>query len=370
MSFCSAPFTQLSIDPRGVLLPCCRYPKSLSDMKDERIDEGWNNEKFQDLRQRFLDGEKPKECNDCWKAEESGIESLRQVINRWTDDKLLPEKFKSAVLDTPPVFWEFKTTNVCNLKCRMCGSFNSSQIAKETETPDVRAHYLAHKILGTHHEPIIRDWLKQADYILFAGGEPFVNQEIKKIMDYIDEEGLNDIRTLMVTNGTHWNTKFVSQLKKLKSLDIRISLDDIYERNNYQREGSDFEVIEKNFIKFINNFPDKVMFNCTMNWYNIYYIDEFLEYADDFGTPVSIQYVEQPVNLNITNLPVEVKAIVNKKFKDNKDERIQLILNRMNLEGVNKIEHFRAHIKYYDELRDNNFAKAFPEWSEILDNVR
>ena len=366
MSFCSAPFTQISIDPRGVLLPCCRYPKPLSDLKDERIDEGWNSKAYQELRQRFLDGEKPEECNDCWHAEESGIESLRQVINFWNKDKT----FSSSFVETPPEHWEFKTTNVCNLKCRMCGSFNSSQIAKETESAEVRNHYLAHKLIGTHHEPIIYEWLKKADYILFAGGEPFVNQEIKKIMDYLDNENLNSVRTLMVTNGTHWNDKFVSQLKKLESLDIRISLDDIYARNDYQREGSNFDVIEENFIKFSREFPGKITFNCTMNWYNIYYIDEFLEYADDFNTPVSIQFVEQPVYLNITNLPQEIKNIVNQKFETNDDERIQLILNRMNLEGTDQLDSFWNHINFYDKLRDNNFEKAFPEWSEILNNVR
>lgn len=369
MSFCTAPFTQISIDPRGVLLPCCRYPKPLSDLKDERIDEGWNSAAFQELRQRFLDGEKPKECNDCWHAEDAGMESLREVINHWNKDKT----FTSSFVETSPEHWEFKTTNVCNLKCRMCGSFNSSQIAKESETPEVRKHYLDHKLIGTHHEPIIYEWLKNADYILFAGGEPFVNQEIKKIMDHIDENNLNDIRTLMVTNGTHWNEKFVEQLKRLKNLDIRISLDDIYERNDYQREGSDFNIIEQNFVKFSTHFPGKVMFNCTMNWYNIYHIDEFLEYGDDFNTPLSIQYVEQPQYLNIINLPKKIKDIINKKFASTTDERLQIILNRMNIESTvdwDVPKQFFRHIDFYDKLRKNDFNKAFPEWSEILNELR
>ena len=100
---------------------------------------------------------------------------------------------------------------------------------------------------------------------------------------------------MIVTNGTHWNEKFVEQLKSLTDLDIRISLDDIYERNNYQREGSNFDVIEKNFIKFSTNFYGKIMFNCTMNWYNIYHIDEFLQYADDFNTPILIAHLFEGV---------------------------------------------------------------------------
>lgn len=363
-NFCAAPFTHISIDPRGVLLPCCRYKTPLSNLDNERIDEGWNNQNFQDLRTQFLNDEKPAACSDCWTAEESGNESLRSVINGWAKDK----KFNSPIVEDNPIYFEFKTTNVCNLKCRMCGSFNSSQIAKETETIEVRKHFLKHKIIDTHHEPIVNEWLNGAKYILFAGGEPFVNEEIKKIMTYIDKHGLNKIKTLMVTNGTHWNDKFVNQLKSLSNLDIRISLDDIYERNDYQREGSDFNIIEKNFIKFTKNFYGKIMFNCTMNWYNIYYIDEFLEYADDFNTPVSIQYVESPSYLNIANLPTDVKEIICNKFKDTQDERIKKIIRRMMLDGENHINKFYAHITKYDTMRNNDFATAFPKWNEILEN--
>jgi len=363
--YCAAPFTHISIDPRGVLLPCCRYKKPLSNLDEERIDEGWNNQNFQDLRNQFLNGEKPEACSDCWHAEESGNQSLRSVINGWARNK----KFDSAIVDEGPVYYEFKTTNVCNLKCRMCGSFNSSQIAKETESIETRKHYLKHKLIGTHHEPIIYEWLKKADYILFAGGEPFVNEEIKKVMTYIDEQNLNAIRTLMVTNGTYWNEKFVSQLKSLLDLDIRISLDDIYERNDYQREGSDFNIIEQNFIKFSKNFYGKVTFNCTLNWYNIYHIDEFLEYADDFNTPVSIQYVENPPYLNISNLPIAVKEIVCNKFKDTKDERIKKIIRRMMIDGEDQLNKFWKHINYYDKLRGNDFRVAFPEWSKVLESV-
>lgn len=369
--FCSAPFTQISIDPRGVLLPCCRFPKPLSDLKDERIDKGWNGKGYQELRQRFLDGEKPEECFDCWHAEDAGMESLREITNKVNNGKT----FTSSFVETPPEHWEFKTTNVCNLKCRICGPFNSSQLAKENETvsKELRNHYLAHKLIGTHHEPIVYEWLKKADYILFAGGEPFVNQEIKKIMDYIDQNDLNDIRTLIVTNGTHWNKKFVNQLKKLESLDIRISLDDIYERNDYQRDGSNFDIIEQNFINFSTHFPGQIMFNCTVNWFNIFHIDEFLEYADDFNTPVSIQFVEQPKYMNIIHLPTQVKERINHKFGMSNDERIKLILNRMNIESTLDWDvplRFFRHIDWYDPLRKTDFNKAFPEWSEILNELR
>lgn len=360
--FCKAPFTQISIDPRGVLLPCCRYRTPLAYLNKERIDRGWNNNNFRNLRREFLEGKKPIGCSDCWTAEQSGNESLRSVINKWAQDL----KFDSDVVEHSPLYYEFKTTNVCNLKCRMCGPFNSSSIAKEQSSLEERTFYLQNKILNTEHEPIVLDWIEKSEHILFAGGEPFVNQEVKKIIEYMYKNNLTNKSLLMVTNGTHWNDDFVFQLQQFPRLQIRISLDDIFERNDYQREGSNFDSIEENFLKFSSKFYNRVTFNCTMNWYNIFYINEFLEYSDDFNTPVSIQYVEHPKYLNITNLPENVKQKVNTKFKNNTDSRINLILDRMNLPGINLINDFFKHVKYYDEVRNNSFEKIFPEWHDIL----
>lgn len=364
--FCKAPFTQMSIDPDGAVLPCCRYTKALGYLKDERIDDIWNNQNYKSLRSQFLNGEKPKECADCWHAEESGDKSLRSTQNYWARHM----NFKRPEVDTSPLYYEFKTTNVCNLKCRMCGPINSSQIAKEESSIDVRKHYLSNKIIGTHHEPILKDWLDDCRYILFAGGEPFVNNEIKAIADYLNENNLlKDIEVLVVTNGTHYDKDFIDQFKQIKKFHLRISLDDINERNNYQREGSDFKLIQENVSKFQKDFDD-IMFNCTINWYNIWDIDKFFDYCDSVSIPVSVQFVENPTYLNISNLPQSVKEKINAKYKNSTDKRIKIILNRMNISGKNAIESFRKHVTYYDLLRNNNFEKAFPEWSEILSNVR
>jgi organic radical activating enzyme len=353
----------MSIDPRGAILPCCRYMGTMSFLKDERIDLAWNNKNYKDLRTRFLNNEKPKECVDCWNAEDAGDESLRQVINGWSQDI----EFDSNIVETPPIYYEFKTTNVCNLKCRMCGSFNSSSIAKETETLEVRNHFLSDKLINSHHEEIIYKWLKTTKYILFAGGEPFVNTEIKTIIEHIETNDLSkDIEVLMVTNGTHWNDKFVSQLKQIKNFNLRISLDDVGKRNDYQRERSSFDIIEVNFIKFLIAFPKKVMFNCTINWYNIWEIEELFEYADDWLTPVSVQFVTHPPYLNIINLPLKTKTRINKKYKSSNDPRIKAILSRLNLPGKDLSNKFFTFNDHYDKLRNNNFKEVFPEWSRII----
>ena len=361
--FCKAPFIQLSIDPRGSMMPCCRYQGSPTYLKDQRIDKGWNGPEFQKIRSQFLEGEEPTECKSCWKDEASGDSSLRHVINQWAEK----ESFDSNIAP-PPQYYEFKTTNVCNLKCRMCSSFNSSSIAKESETKEIRDFWLSDKLINTHHEAILNSWLSHMKYVMLAGGEPFVNNEIKTIVKNIIAHGYNkDIDLDMVTNGTHWNEDFIAELEKFPDFMLHVSIDDLYERNDYARGNSSFSVIENNLRKFILRFGiDKVRINCTVNWYNIWYIDEILEYTEYFKIPINIAFVNNPSYLDIVNLPDYVKNKINKKYQENNNIHMVNILSRLNLDGVNELETFTEHVIHYDELRTESFFKVFPEWAEVL----
>jgi sulfatase maturation enzyme AslB (radical SAM superfamily) len=133
---------------------------------------------------------------------------------------------------------------------------------------------------------------------------------------------------------------------------------------------SDFNVIEENLIKFSSIFHKKINFNCTINWYNIWEIEEFFKYADDINIPVSVQFVTAPVHLNIINLPIKIKKLINEKYKSSTDERIKLIVNRLNLPGKDLSFNFFNHVKHYDKLRNNSFTDVFSEWSRILLNEK
>jgi radical SAM protein with 4Fe4S-binding SPASM domain len=72
-SFCVLPWVNLSTDVNGSLRPCCKFAQpnpsneyQLPNMKEGRLDDLWNDQRFQNLRQAFLDGKKPNECRSCW----------------------------------------------------------------------------------------------------------------------------------------------------------------------------------------------------------------------------------------------------------------------------------------------------------------
>ena len=80
---------------------------------------------LRDLRQDFLEDRKPSSCNDCWRLEAEGYESIRTLIY-----KEFPIKKRNLRVDTDiGIQWlELRASNTCNFSCRMCGPNESSSI--------------------------------------------------------------------------------------------------------------------------------------------------------------------------------------------------------------------------------------------------
>ena len=83
---------------------------------------------MEDLRSQFRSGARPSGCDRCWAEEDVGKDSKR--INSLYKMK---NSLKSWTPDSEPTlkFIDFKLGNVCNLKCRICGSWSSSKWAQE-----------------------------------------------------------------------------------------------------------------------------------------------------------------------------------------------------------------------------------------------
>ena len=106
-------------------------------------DEIWNTEVYKKLRKDLLNGKKPKMCVRCWREEATGIKSAREGFNESYKDHI-EEAIASTKEDgsapVKGVYVDLRLGNLCNLKCRMCGAINSSQIAKE-ESPKMHKYF-------------------------------------------------------------------------------------------------------------------------------------------------------------------------------------------------------------------------------------
>lgn len=372
-NFCVIPWISITSDNAGLIRPCCKFAENdkqdkypTGSLKTNTYEEIWNGDNFKNIRQAFLDNKKIPECSSCWKEEAAGHLSYRKMYN-----SLYLENKEYTLEADPPRIVDLKLSNICNFKCRMCDFSYSSLIMKEDikhrgyNIPDA-LYYRTNKILGTNNEEyFFSDILPNLIQIEFTGGEPFVSPEAREIITRISEtEYAKDIVLQIITNGSTVNKQIVEEFKSFNRVRIGISLDDIDDRLEYQRNGAVWETIKSNIfsLKSLDNVDLNI--HCTVNNYNIWDLHFLFNWAEENKIKVVTNILHGPERLCIKNLHQSIKDKIWNKHGS--DHRFKTILKYMNQERDPNVTDFIPETELIDNIRNENFRKVFPEWSELI----
>lgn len=121
--------------------------KRIGDINQQSITEIWNGKAMRNFRSKLLRGKPDERCTACYDKESSGFRSLRQVTNAdyaHLQERLSQTRRNGALPEADPVYLDIRFSNVCNLKCRICGPWSSSQwhndaVAFQMKSPDQKA---------------------------------------------------------------------------------------------------------------------------------------------------------------------------------------------------------------------------------------
>lgn len=298
--FCVLPWISLEASPIGSLRPCCLAEEEIMDDQGTKFDlqqcslvDAQNSQYMRDLRQQFLVGQQPRTCRKCWMEERAGRTSKRMH----TLDRL-----KHMVADTewtpdakPLMFLDLKLGNICNLKCRICGSWSSSTFASEelqyVEDKKASFHYTMLK-RGAWPRENTQFWaqidgiLDQIRYIEFTGGEPFMIQEHFDLLQGMVDRGIaHQVEIHYNTNGTQWPLRGPEIWRHFKTVEVAFSIDDLAARFEYQRTNASWPQVNEN----LNRFRDlraghrNIQLQCcsTVNVFNVMYLEELANWIDE-----------------------------------------------------------------------------------------
>lgn len=250
-------------------------------------DEYLNSDWLQGIKNAMANGVVPEACKGCKKKEDLGLKSTRGAF--WNYYNVGPEPeykdmwFANKFTEndpTDPMRLEFRFSNLCNMKCRMCDETSSSEWAKEKIENDIpflpinRSMDRTESIIRTKDESI--EGLKQLalrshnlEKICFTGGEPFVIKEYYDYLDFLIEHDLNkNISLELYTNCSVYNPLFVERLKKFKRVELVMSIDGVGKTAEYIRSGTDWEKLEQN-VRLLNELdaPIETLFNTAISAY-------------------------------------------------------------------------------------------------------
>jgi radical SAM protein with 4Fe4S-binding SPASM domain len=380
-TFCTLPWVNLSTDVNGSLRPCCKFAQpdpsneyQLPNMKEGSLDVLWNDQRFQNLRQAFLDGKQPRECQSCWDEEAAGMPSFRV---QWAIDKKVDttQVVFEPIAISGPRGMDLKLNNICNLKCRICGPQASSTFLKEyQEQYNIKiedgAYWLSSKILGTSNEDVIKEWAQDLIHLEITGGEPMASPENIKILELLINSGhAEHITILLNTNGTLFNKKFVDLLIKFKEVTLCISVDDLGERLEYERYPTEWAEVQENIKKFISLKEENrniFLTLCpTVSIFNIYYLPEYLQWAKTMKIFTYYNILHYPPSHSIKNLPSSLKEIVSDRLSAPEFNVVKNFLH-LECEDNNLIKEFIDKNNITDKFRKQDFKTTFGKWGTLV----
>jgi molybdenum cofactor biosynthesis enzyme MoaA len=396
-NFCLYPFTHFQLDPDGRARPCCKYKvgdptwqQDVPKLPDVDITELWEQQEFQDLRDKFLKNERPSWCKACWDEEGAGIKSMR--LTKENGGKQHPHAtFFHHIPNQYPATLDFKLSNLCNLKCRICTPFLSSQWIKEIKDLKIRDMGAVETFTKNSREKfienpnnieILKKWAPTVNHLEFYGGEPLMQQEHDSIIEIIYNHG-NPSKTSLFynTNSTIYKERLFEIWKPFQKVIINFSIDDIEQRFEYQRYNAKWSQTLEH-IKLYQESAKKHNVNMELRIYvtvgilNVYYLKEFFEKFEVFGIPITLNLVHYPHHYAIINLPNAVKDKIKEKLLTIKNTniinsyslKIENIINFMYNTDYKKelLNLFFTKTKQHDDYRKESFKDIFPEFYEIL----
>jgi organic radical activating enzyme len=392
--FCVLPWISLETSPIGTVRPCCLAEEEIVDDAGVKFDlntasfAGIQNSGYmQNLRQEFLDQKQPQTCRKCWREERSGRTSKRMhTLDRLKH--MLPDQPWSA--DAKPLmFLDLKLGNICNLKCRICGSWSSSTFAAEElanlsrdEDKKSSHHYvMLRQGAWPRENPIfwkeIDQIVDQIRYIEFTGGEPFMIQEHFDMLQSIVDRGIaSQIEIHYNTNGTQWPEQGEAIWRHFKTVEIAFSIDDVGERFEYQRTGAVWAEVVDNIRRFqelrSKNSNIRLQICSTVNVFNVLYLEELAMWIDqqafDF---VYWNMMHEAYYFSINTLPESVKQAVATKLKLAQvsdqhriefDNIIKFMMGGASLDGFI----LRMRIADLDRKRQQNLVDVESELAKLI----
>lgn len=383
-TICTKPWMLLSVGSTGNLRPCCNATNAsirdfsgaiskIANKTDYSLEGLMNDHTHRELRESMLNGERHPICDRCWKMEDSGVESFRQMSNNSFPETANYIRETKSIEPVAIKRIEFDLGRKCNLRCRMCAPWSSTLISKEGALhPESTEYY------GRYHDT--EDWVDVVDIkelisphlqtireIYLIGGEPLIIDVHEELLDYLVNSGVSGQITLIYnTNGITIKTKFIEHWKKFQSVQLNVSIDGIYEYYNYIRNPAKWETLDANIDRLLEETKNarnvSIGISSTLQNLTVPAMLSLFRWAETKNIYVQVHSVEFPEFLQPDVMPA---GDYNKYLKELKENVDMLRLNNGSLKQI--IAFMDANTK---NLANVDLQKTFVHKQKLLDKIR
>jgi sulfatase maturation enzyme AslB (radical SAM superfamily) len=305
-----------------------------------------------------------------------------------------------------------KFSNFCNLACRSCSETESSTWARVTSTPVSENYEMDISTSPEHWELITTTILQKLPevehfYVHFIGGESLVQPGMKKLLNWMIDQGIAPRVHLRVTTALTVRPGYdlMSKMSQFRDVDINLSIDSVGDNYQYLRWPAKFAKIENNLDTLMSHQTTlsivagrktytprwRCLITPVFSLNNIMYIDQIMTYWCEQFDQRHYSFPIQPINLtdrtrhlDVEALPVRyrpaliefLQACVGHELFKKYPDRTRVLFNFINStieelktmpESQEQWLKFLSHNAYFDKKTDQSFAMLNERLYNLLD---
>ena len=328
-TLCMAPWVHTYLSPQTERRMCCASREPAQSFKQYidtdagtgeytpmTLEEWWNGEHMRSVRVRMIRGETLPECEVC------NNKLLNTDVYRSYFWHLFSDKYIQAMSTTDwatgyyagkPISWDYRFSNLCNFKCRMCGDMLSSAWETEQKThnmvnwadpknnwqlPEVR------KAITEFQDQQVEQEFAQAveehrvEEVYWVGGEPLMYEQHWRYMKRIIE--LGDGHKTYARYNTNLSrveyrgiNLFTDILAHLRDYQICASIDGTGAIGQYIRTGLDYDQWLANYRRAVEmrRYSRQVRIDFTLTLPGLFSVGDIVRLAQATNSEVLAKVV-------------------------------------------------------------------------------
>ena len=319
-----APWTHTYLSPQTERRMCCASREPAQNFEQYidtdtgtgtyqpmSLEQHWNSEHMKSVRRRMMAGETLPECEVC------NDQLLNTDVYRTYFDHLFSSKYYKQIWEDTdetghtrmkPVSWDYRFSNLCNFKCRMCGDMLSSSWEAEQRKHNMidwdnpKNNWMRPEIkkeITQFQQTTIEQEFAQAveehrvEEIYWVGGEPLMYEQHWKYMQRIIELGdgpnvyarYNTNLSRVVHNNI---SLFDDILPHLRDWQICASIDGTEKIGEYIRTGLNFDQWCENYDRAVktSNHGRQVRIDFTLTLPGLFEVEKIQKVGQRYNTQI------------------------------------------------------------------------------------
>lgn len=263
-----------------------------------------NTEHKKEMRRMMQKGERPRECEYCWKMEDMKKDAVsdrtfKSII--YSDEELQQAYEADANENTNLKTFEIAFDRTCNLACSYCNASFSTTWAKDIKKNGPYENLVSDGAGAFHQDgswaapydndednPYIQAFWKwwesgladSLEELRVTGGEPLMSGNTWKLFDWFNAQDTNmrfAINSNLIAKDSIID-KLIDKTKGMKHFDLYTSCEAVGEQAEYIRDGLDYDMWLRNTKRLLTEGNcNNINIMMTINSLSLFSITEFLD---------------------------------------------------------------------------------------------